>query len=114
MSAQQRSRAGATGPTLLVALCALLGLTVACLWGLPWVWLGSAVLVALAALLIAGYVDGQRASDATQEPLDAADALALAAEPGPLPLPTSAAELGAQLSDQALNRALRRWNGEQR
>lgn len=101
----QRSRRGVTGPTLLVALCGLLGLTTACLWGLPWLWLGSAGLGALAALLIASYVDGQRAGAVAQDPIDADDAIRLAANPGPLPdPPRSAAELGRTLTDDALRR----------
>lgn len=110
MSAPQPSRSGATGPTLLVALCGLLGLTVACLWGLPWLWLWSALLAALAAMLIAGYRDGRRDTEGDQEPIGADEALRLAAEPGPLPAPpASAADLGRLLTEDALaRRRLRR------
>lgn len=109
----QPSRSGATGPTLLIALCGLLGLTVACLWGLPWLWLWSAIPTALAALLIAGYRDGRQATEGELDPIDADDALLLALDPGPLPAPPrSAAELGRQLSDDALAR--RRLRRDQR
>ena len=106
----QPSRSGATGPTLLVALCALLGLTTACVLGAPWLWLFAAIPVALAALLIAGYRDGQRDAERELDPIDAEDALLLAAEPGPIPdPPRNAVDLGRLLSEDALaRRRLRR------
>lgn len=105
MSASQPSRSGATGPTLLIALCGLLGLTAACLLGLDWPWLGVGMCAALAALLIAAYRDGRHDTEGDLDPIDAADALALAAEPGPLPAPpASAADLGRLLSEDALAR----------
>jgi hypothetical protein len=111
VSAPQRSRAGATGPTLLIALCGLLGLLTACLWGLPWLWLWSAIPTALAALLIAGYTDGRRDTEGAQDPIDVDEALRLARDPGPVPAaPRSAAELGRQLTEDALARRRNRRN----
>jgi hypothetical protein len=103
----RKSRAGSTGPTLLVVVCAWLGALVACLWGVDWRLLWTAVATGLAVILIAAYRDGRRDTEGELDPVDAWDLVpGLAADPGPAP--RTAAELGRQLTDADIQDAFQR------